>query len=418
MYCGRRGRATRHRALLVLGAALGASLLVGGCASSSAPKAAKATSFAFWPLPPAEPRIQFVRSFQAAGDLNLQKASGLQELIFGKEDVRDTAIEKPYGVAMRNGRIYVCDIRYPALTVMDLTNRQMRRMGTTGVNHLTHPVDVAVADDGWVYVADNDRNAVLVYDTNERYARTIGESGMTPVALATHGDRLYVCDIKGQNVAIFNRGTGELLGKFGQAGDGDGEFRVPLAVDVDRAGDVYVTDMMRCRVQKFGPDGGYKGGVGELGDYAGSFARPKQLAVDSDGVVYVVDAAFQNVQMFNDEFALLMSFGAGGNFPGAMNLPAGICVSDDRLDLVKDLVHEGFEPKRYVAVTNQFGPAKVSLYVMGQLRPGYSVADLAPASVEVSEGVGQNEASKGLSALEGPEPGEGDVQSPEGGGLE
>ena len=113
----------------------------------------------------------------------------------------------------------------------------------------------------------------------------------------------------------------------------------------------------------------------------------------TDGIVYVVDAAFQNVQMFNEDKALLMSFGAAGNFPGAMNLPAGVAVSDEELGLVSGSVHPAFKPTRYVVVTNQFGLDKVSLYVMGQLREGYTVADLAPAAMAVPTGVREGGAS-------------------------
>jgi DNA-binding beta-propeller fold protein YncE len=382
---------------------------------------------AFWPLPPVEPRIQFVRAFQFSEDLSGDQSSRFEDLVFGEVDRSDTAIEKPYGIDMRDGRIYVCDIRYPALTVLDLQNQQMRRIGTTGINRTTHPVDVSVADDGWIYVADNGRNTVLVYDPDERYARTIGSPGMRPVSLATHGNRLYVCDLQAQHVVILDRHSGEKIGEFGEVGDEDGQFRVPLAVETDEDGYVYVTDMMRCRVQKFSSDGEFIAGMGELGDYAGSFARPKQLAVDADGVVYVVDAAFQNVQMFNEDFELLMEFGAAGEHPGAMNLPAGICVSDERLDLTSGWVHEGFEPLRYVVVTNQFGANKVNLYVLGRLRDGWAVADLAPSAINVSQGVGQNQEGAGLSETIGTPPGDEEqaptdestgAEPPGGGGLE
>lgn len=402
-HSGRR-RLGRGTTWALAGAAVLASAL-GGCSSSGG--TSKATTgnrqYAFWPLPPDEPRIQFIRSFRTSEDLREVKRGGLAELVFGEEDRSTAVVQKPYGVEMKSGKIYICDIRRPALTVFDLNKNQLRLIGTTGVNRVTHPVDVAVADDGMLYVADNERDAILVFDANERYAQAFGGDGMKPVAVAVHGDRLYACDIKGQNVHVFDRRTGERIGTIGSVGDGDGQFRVPLGVDVDKSGYVYVSDMMRCRVQKFTPDGEYVDGYGELGDYAGSFARPKQLAVDSDGIVYVVDAAFQNVQMFNEDHALLMAFGAAGDFPGAMNLPVGVAVSDDELGLVAQSVHPGFEAYRYVVVTNQFGVNKVNLYVLGRLREGYTVADLAPAATVLPQGVREGGPS-GLQAPGGQEP--------------
>src|SRR5262249_49603141 len=152
-------------------------------------------------------------------------------------------------------------------------------------------------------------------------------------------------DRAGQRVEVFDRRDGQRLGSIGSVGDEDGQFRLPLGVSTDKDGNVYVADLMRCRVQKFGPDGKFISAMGQLGDYAGSFARPKYLAVDSEGILYIVDAAFQNVQMFDDQYRLLMHFGSAGTFPGALNLPAGIALSDD-VSLFADRLHPGFQARR------------------------------------------------------------------------
>lgn len=374
--------------LVVIGTGLG----LASCAGPSKPAAAReeATgSYAFWPQFPDEPRIQFVRAFSGSEDLASTKRSGLERIVFGPEAEVQAFINKPYGVAMRGGRIYVCDMRGAALTVLDLKANQTRLVGTTGVNRLNHPVDVEVTPDGMIYVADNERGAVLVYDARERYAFMIGFPKFKPVSLASHGDRLYVADMTAQAVQVFDRRSGERLGSIGTVGDEDGQFRLPLGVATDRAGNLYVVDMMRCRVQKFSPEGRFLGGFGALGDYAGTFARPKHIDVDSEGVIYVVDSAFQNVQMFDDQFRLLMSFGAAGEFLGALNLPAGICVSDDEVGLESSRIHPGLEPRRFVAVTSQFGVEKVSLYARADLRPQYTAADLARSAATVSAGVGE-----------------------------
>jgi sugar lactone lactonase YvrE len=374
--------------------ALGAvPLLLGACGggtgtSDAGPQRAASGQYAFWPLFPDEPRVQFARALASSEDVASTKSSGLEAIVFGKESNQEEAITKPYGVEMRDGKIYICDIRAPSLTVFDLRKKQTRLVGVSGVNRLTHPVDVAVADDGMIYVADNDRGAVVVFDAGERYSQVFGYQKFKPVAVAVHGARLFACDMTAQSVVIFDRMSGEKLGVIGGPGDGDGQFRVPIGVETDAAGNIYVVDTMQCRVQKFSADGKFVSAMGQLGDYAGSFARPKQIAIDSEGIQYVVDAAFQNVQMFSAKGELLMSFGAAGEFPGAMNLPVGIAVSDDGVELFKDLVHPGFEPQRLIVVTNQFGADKVNVYVLGKLRAGWTAQQIAAAAAPVSSGVG------------------------------
>lgn len=367
----------------------------GGCAAEPGGPAVSG-SYSFWPVPPAEPRVQFLRSFNSSEDVQAGRAGALSRLVFGDDSETASAIRKPYGVEMRGGRIYVCDTRGQSLVVLDLEKREMRLVGVSGLNRLSNPVDVAVADDGEIYVADNQRGSVMVFDARERFARAIGGEGFRPVGVAVHGERLYVCNLSSQVVEVFDRRSGQRVATIGEVGDEDGQFRVPLGIDTDAAGNVYVVDMMRCRLQKFSADGELIGAAGALGDVAGSFSRPKQVAVDRDGIVYVVDAAFQNVQMFDEEFRLLMSFGAAGGFPGAMNLPAGICVADDGLGYLAGLAHPGFEPRRVILVTNQFGPSKVSAYALGMRRGEWSVSQLSASATDVATGAGTNPESQRL----------------------
>lgn len=391
-------RTFRSRLTLALG--LGVLLAGAGCGSStprrSGGKPSVTGRYAFWPMPPADPHIQFLQPIATREDVASDKRSLWSDLVFGVDDLRSDAIEKPYGVAMHDGRMYVCDIRKNTLVVLDFAKKQMRLLGATGFNTLTNPVDVHIADDGMIYVADNERNAVFVFGADERFQRVIGHDDFRPVGVATFGDRLYVCNLDAQNVEIFNRFTGEVLGSFGEVGDEDGQFRLPLGIDVDREGNIYVVDMMRCRIQKFTPDGELLAAMGDVGDAAGSFVRPKQIAVDSDGIVYVVDATFQNVQMFDSQFRLLMHFGAGGDFAGSMNLPVGICVDDTSLGYFTDELHPGFTAKRVVLVTNQFGPAKVNAYAMGERAEGWSISELTVNAADVETGIGQNPATARL----------------------
>lgn len=352
--------------------------------------------YAFWPLAPDEPRIQFIGAYNSSEDVSKVEASGLEKAVFGKDAAQAAFVNKPYGITMRDGKIYICDIRGKSVVVMDLAKKQTRLMGTTGANKLERPVAIAIGDDGEIYIADGVFGAIMIYDKNERFNRAIKIEKFKPASMATFGDRLYVADLARQQILILDRKAGKELGVIGSVGDEPGQFRLPVGVTTDKNGNVYVSDMMRCVVQKFGPDGKLAWSFGQQGDAGGTFARPKHLAVDSDGLIYVVDAAFQNVQMFNSDHKFLMHFGAAGEFPGAMNLPVGIAVTDKDLEYFKDKIYPGFEAKRLVLVANQFGDGKVSVYAMGGLRSGYTIEQVAAASIKIDLGVVETPSAEAL----------------------
>lgn len=370
--------------LQILASVIAAASLLTGCAQKPhAAASAPAKKYAFWPAPPDAPRIQYLRSFNSSADLRPPR-SGMDRIVFGREAPQDRSLAKPYGVAVTNGCIYVCDVRGQSVVVFDLRNQQTRLMGLSGSQRLQRPVDIAIAPDGRKYVADPGRAAVLVFDDQDRFELTLNMTGASPVSVAVHGDRLYVCDQQAQHVKVLDRFLGTQLSTIGGPGGFDGQFLRPTSVRVDAEGNVYVVDIVRPRVQKFAPDGTVLLAFGEAGNRPGFISKPKHLAVAGDGVIYSVDAAFDNVQLFDEEGKVVMYFGSPGAHPGAMNLPAGIAIHEADLDLFAPYVHPSFEIKRLIVVTNQFGPDRVAVYAQGQLRPGAQMADISAVRAVVT----------------------------------
>jgi streptogramin lyase len=372
----------RHTARTLLGLTTLLILSLGlGCAK---PKAAApvATNYAFWPPPPDEPRIQFLTALNSSKDVAPQRTS-LQDTLYGKDDTSALEVAKPYGVAMWNGRIYVTDIRGNGIIVLDLRNKQTRVMGTTGAGTVKKAVDITVSDDGFKYVVDPTQSSILVFDPDERFVQLFPLKNARPVGAAIYQNLLYVADFKSQSVLVLDRKTGSHIKSIGEKGGEDGQFIQPIKVATDKDGNIYVSDVMKCRIQKFSPDGKLLQAFGQAGNQPGTFVRPKHLDIGSDGILYVADAAFNNVQLFDEEGKAMMYFGSAGAHPGAMDLPAGLFVSEQDLDLFAKYVHPAFKAERIIIVTNQFGDAKISVYAMGQLKPGKTLMDITSrANVE------------------------------------
>jgi len=287
-------------------------------------------NFMFWPEPPQDPRVMYVRSYSGASDF--RKGSFLEKFIFGEPPA--TGLSKPYGVFARDGKIYVTTT-YGAVnvTVIDTVAKKVSTIGDTGRVKLGFPIGVAMASDGRLYVADAKAKSIFVFDAKGDFVTQFGKNdGMvSPAGLAIDDElgRLYVADSRGHKIVVFSL-KGEKLLSFGTRGTAPGEFNFPTNVSAGKNG-VYVVDTQNFRVQVFDKDGKFISKFGSVGDSPGTFSRPKGIGLDSEGHVYVVDTAFSNIQIFDKENQVLLDFGQGAG-SGAFQSPAGLYVDEhDRI---------------------------------------------------------------------------------------
>lgn len=354
-----------------------------GCKSTPVAEETR-KEYSFWPPAPDHPRIQFLRTFNSSADVTKEQ-SHTSEIMYGRQQV--LALTKPYGVAMWQGKIYVCDVRSKGLTILDCVQHLAKVIGVGGTVEIGKSIDIAVAPDGFKYVIDGSNNAIAVVDPQDHVTQRFTIPDLKPVGIALYQNELYVTDFTAKCVKVLDRSNGAMLRRIGQPGE-EGEMLGPLGVGVDPAGTVYVSDTIACKVLRFARDGKFLDSFSRAGNNAGDLARPKYFAFDSKGNLYIADAAFANVQVFDDKQKLLGFFGSPGDHPGAMNLPVGVFVdeSPDDLAVFREYVHPAFQIDALLLVTNQFGGQRVNVYAVGQLKPGKTMADIAAGRAKFTAG--------------------------------
>ncbi|MHB8828368.1 MAG: 6-bladed beta-propeller [Syntrophales bacterium] len=291
---------------------IGLAFLLFACAGAEVKKEVELV----WPLPPDEPRIRYLRTYESSNDV--QEQTGSQKLLttlLGESDV-GMGLGKPYGVFASRDRVIVTDTGIGRAVVFDIKNKKYFHAGLEGKGFLAKPIGIAADAAGNMYVSDTKQDRVVVFDKDGKYARVIGEKGafLQPTGIAVNDalDRVYIVDTNKHQLFIYSK-EGKQVAVVGSRGDGDGQFNYPTNVFVSKNGKVYVSDSMNFRVQIFDADGKFLQKFGKVGDAPGMFSRPKGIAVDSDGHIYVVDSAFNNVQIFDEQGQLLMFFGEMGN---------------------------------------------------------------------------------------------------------
>ena len=336
-------RRTGRRILGVVSAGL--VIALAGCAT--APKVEPFRPV--WPAPPLPARIEFIRSLTSDEDMRKDTtfSDKLEEMIGGKKPAANH-IAEPMGIAVSDDgqRVYVSDFGQLAVFIFDFGKNVVTKIGTE--TPLASPVGIALDADENLYVVEQEKKGVTVFNRAGKPLRFFTDPSLQRpegIAIDRTRGKIYVADTahtKSQihDVKIFDM-QGKLIGAIGgEKGTKPGEFLFPTYVTVDPQGDVYVTDTLNSRVQKFGPDGKYLRSFGQRGNGWGMFDKPKGAALDSFGNVYVADSGWSNVQIFNQKGEILLFFGGNGRNPGLLWAPTAVAIDkQDRIYVADNLNH-------------------------------------------------------------------------------
>lgn len=316
----------RHSFRLHLILIVAVASVLGGCA---APQVNLSTQkLHFWPGWPEQPRFAFEASLGTeASIVNESKDEQLQRQLTGIQRSIKPIIDKPAGLAVRNGRVYVAEPAVKAITVMDAVRRKLFRFGVRPPNTMKRPQSIALDAKSNAYVLDSGLRQIMVFDDFGLFLSQfpVADGFTSPIAVAVSPD--------GQTIFVVDRGDlenddhkvvaftpdGKEKYRLGARGSDPGKFNIPLDATVSIDGTLLVADAGNARVQAFDSDGKFKFSFGGFGAEPGRFSRPRSISTDSEGNIYVADGSFNNVQIFNPKGELLMPLGKLSREPGPGN---------------------------------------------------------------------------------------------------
>ena len=328
------------------------ALLAGGCATTMpVAEQDKQAVTRVWPEPPADPRITYVRSFSRPADLGIKKSffERVAEFFVGESDahlVRPMAV-----VETPDGTLCVADPGAKGVQCFDVRRGRYQLVQGVDAAPLPSPVGLTNGARGEIYVADSALARILVIQPGAKQASPMAIEATlrqpTGLVFDPVGQQLFIVDTAAHQVVVIGL-DGKERARFGQRGDGDGQFNFPTLIGRDSDGRLYVTDSLNFRIQIFDTTGRFLSRFGRHGNATGDLSRPKGVATDRFGHVYVVDSMFHALQVFDHSGVFLLAIGGQGQGAGEFWLPTGLYVSDNNTIYIADSHNQRVQVLRYI----------------------------------------------------------------------
>ena len=280
--------------------------------------------------------------------------------VTGESGFDNDHFNEPKGVAVdAHGNIYVADTMNHRIQIFNSAGVYSTTLGTgqgTGNYQFNEPESVAFDSAGNIYVADYRNHRVQIFTPGLIYSATLGVSGEAgndnahfdrPNTIALdEADNIYVADMGNHRVQKINSGLNWVatLGETDVIGSDNEHFHYPNGVAIDpNTGDIYVSDGLNCRIQKFDSSLNYVSTLGVTGvpyqtdnDH---FNRPADVATDSSGNIFLVEEGGHRLLKLDSSGAVqavVGTAGIAGDDNEHFSDPFGLAVDDSGRVYVAD----------------------------------------------------------------------------------
>ena len=237
------------------------------------------------------------------------------------------------------GHIFLFQRVKPMLAEFDANGHFLRSIGE-GLFDTPHGLRIDAEDNIWT--TDVGSHTVLKLNPAGRLQMVLGRKGQgaeadwlfnrpADVAFDKQGN-IYIADGYGNSRIMKFDKSGRFLKSWGSFGNAPGEFELPHAVVIDKAGKVYVGDRENHRIQIFDEDGKFLKQWTDVG-------YPYGLAIGPDGNLYMADGGYDRVVEINQDGKIIGALGEPGHAPGQFTWPHILAMGADKRLYVADILN-------------------------------------------------------------------------------
>ena len=220
---------------------------------------------------------------------------------FGCEGTSRGKFGYPAGICFDNSRtIFVADSDINRIQLFNEEGKYKSKFGGKGSanSQLFSPRGLSLDSDGNIIVAHL-KKEIKIFSPKGKFVRKIGgpRSFSSPVHCVQCNEYLIVSDYHEHCIKVFDR-EGNYQYQFGKQGEGNGEFKYPRCLAVNKSGHLLVCDSGNHRIQIFELDGKFIGKFGTQGRHLGELNCPYSVGVLSNGRIVVCDSHNNRIQIF------------------------------------------------------------------------------------------------------------------------
>ncbi|MDY0349938.1 MAG: NHL repeat-containing protein [Desulfobulbaceae bacterium] len=287
------------------------------------------------------PALLVFATVAPAGDDFSEIAAFRQVTAYRQIMVINDVMRLPSDVAVdQQGRIYILDGTASLVRVYDRQGRPAFTLGGGGV--LKQPLGLDVSAGGDVLVADSGNRRLVFFPADSSPPRFIKIPALpgdkppdpTDAAFGSREGTFHVVDNDNHRLVTLDQ-DGTISWFTGSMGRNREEFRFPFMLDLDTDGNIYIVEVINTRVQVLDQDGAHVRFIGDWGIEPGQFFRPKGIAVNERNEVFVSDSYLGVVQIFSREGQLVGIVGDEHGNLTKFTTPVGLTTAGNRLFLVE-----------------------------------------------------------------------------------
>ena len=211
--------------------------------------------------------------------------NGTNKATYGSQGEGNGQFNGPMGIAVVGDVMFVSEYNGKRVQKLTTGGQFLFEFGTSG--QLQGPHGCAVSSDGKVYIAEQEKHCVQVFNPDGKFSHTIGQGELKKpraVAIDSNGN-IYATSLDLKSIKIYTP-TGELIREYGSE-----QLNGPSGLAVDDNGYCLVGDWCSKSLCIFDPQGKLVHSIKFPGYVCG-------VTLDKDGFVYVAESGSNKVHKF------------------------------------------------------------------------------------------------------------------------